>query len=272
MKPLTFGLVGHPVAHSMSPVIHTQAYEHLGIKAEYKLFDVGKAGVDAVFKRLKTGKIHGLNITTPFKRFALDNAKSSDILSSRVGAANVLTLSNENIQACNTDVEGFSLALKEAFPNRKFNRALVVGAGGAAAAVVYALLDAGVQACDIANRTPSGAKALIRRMKALFPESKIQMADRKSSGIDVDLVVYAIPSTAKLEWFDPYDFFERTKAFAFDLGYTYPSSPFLEAAIQSNVKHSDGRAMLIYQALASIRIWTDKTFDIGSLRDKIILQ
>lgn len=270
---LRFVLIGHPVGHSLSPVIHRAAYEEFGLDHRYELMDVeNEAGVKAVVDELRSGRIAGLNATIPHKRAILALADEATDAARRIGAANVLERrADGRVVAHNTDV----LALVEEFGRHldSLRRAVVIGAGGAALAAVEACRQSGASEIGVTARRwtagtpqsdwPSASEfAALGARPLAWPESSSEAGERWHDFVRAaDLVVQA--SSAGMRGADPGDavaalvpFTElRRGALAYDLVYTPPDTPFVTRAARAGLRAEHGLSMLIGQAALAIRIW-----------------
>ena len=142
----TFAVFGDPIAHSVSPRLHNKAIADLGLKALYTRVLL-KDGSELINK-FKSLKLNGANVTLPHKEWALNLADEASDIARKIGSANTLVLKNDKIYAYNTDAPGFLKAIKNFKDVRK---AIVLGAGGTANAITYALKEQGVDVC-ILNR------------------------------------------------------------------------------------------------------------------------
>jgi shikimate dehydrogenase len=136
---LQLGVIGHPIAHSRSPAMHNAALRALGIEGEYTAFDVAPAGLAAFIQRAPKLGLRGLNVTIPHKEAALGLCEANE-LATRVGAVNTLIFEDGHALGSNTDVYGF-VKLLESVKAQVYGRVIVLGAGGAARAIVTALAD-----------------------------------------------------------------------------------------------------------------------------------
>lgn len=133
---MKFALIGHPVSHSLSPVIHRAAYRELGLAHEYELIDAPtEADVARVVAAVRSGELGGVNVTIPWKRQAYAAADRHAVLAERLGVANVLARAGGQIIAHNTDALALEVEFKRLVATP---RAIVLGSGGAAPAVVAA--------------------------------------------------------------------------------------------------------------------------------------
>ncbi len=284
-----FVLIGHPVAHSVSPAIHGAAYRALGVPHRYELADCpDEAAVRAVVERLRRHEIAGANVTVPWKRLALSLADRAEDSARRTAVANVLALdSNGQVVAANTDAVALAeeIAVLHAAPAR----AVVIGGGGAAQAAVVACQISGIGEVAVSSRGWSASEPRERWQKAevfsalgaapcTWPDPPGHAASAEFLGAvrRADVIIQATsagmhgagPGGSVSDWI-PWP--ELTPgAVALDVVYNPPVTPFLEAARRANVRHTGGLGMLVRQAAAAIRIWlgSDRAWvapDLGEL-------
>src|SRR5215208_6339717 len=151
MTTLQLGLIGYPLSHSLSPQIHTAALQACGLEGEYSLFPIAPAdrqGLQDLLSRLRSGEVQGLNVTIPHKQNVIPLLDELTPTAESIGAVNTIYLRDNKLMGDNTDTMGFITDLKRflnALPSSIVARpwSLVLGAGGSARAVVYALLNDG---------------------------------------------------------------------------------------------------------------------------------
>jgi shikimate dehydrogenase len=269
-----FALIGHPVSHSLSPVIHQAAYQELAESHEYALIDAPTAAdVAHVVARVRSGELSGVNVTIPWKREAFALADRHSPLAARLGVANVLAREGDLLVAHNTD----ALALEREFrSSTRTSQALVIGSGGAAPAVVAACLAAGIKDVLVTARrflpsTPDsgwpGARELVElgaipliwptatplaraRFEHLIGQSGllVQCTSAGMQGADSGEPLAELVPWSKL----PND------ALAYDLIYAPLETPFLRAAREHGRRTQHGLSMLVGQAQLAIEIWLGK--------------
>ena len=132
-----YGVIGYPLKHSLSPLIHNYAIQKLHIDASYQKLELQPEHFERSIAELKKSEISGFNVTIPFKELIIPFVDDIDADATALGAVNTIIVTGGRWQACNTDVAGFIAPLKVL--NRTFTRCLVLGAGGAARAVIFAL-------------------------------------------------------------------------------------------------------------------------------------
>jgi len=157
------GLIGHPVSHSKSPLIHSYWIKQYGLNGTYELVDLSCEELKRGLEKLRLDWFRGFNVTVPHKVALLDLCDEVDELARVVGAVNTVTIERGRLSGTNTDVFGFIENIKALAPDFDFTAgpAFVLGAGGAARAVVQGLLQEGVPEILLSNRTESKADTLI---------------------------------------------------------------------------------------------------------------
>lgn len=247
-------IVGHPVAHSVSPAMHNAAIAAAGLDLVYVAFDVTPAALPAALEGLEALGVRGANVTVPHKRAVLDACVDLTEAARSIGAVNTLTVAPDGLVGDNTDVAGFRAGLDGWTPTT----ATVLGTGGAARAVVAAL-SWDRAAVTVVARDEDRGRALVRDVGAESTARVVPLdrtADVTAAVSAADLVVNATPLgwhgerlPAALHDLDP-------GQVAYDLNYPEPVSPFLDDAERAGATTVDGLAMVVGQAAASLRGWT----------------
>lgn len=257
------GLIGHPVAHSLSPRFQNAALRAAGLDACYLAFDVPPSALPASLMGARALGFAGLNVTVPHKEEALRLADEVDARARLVGAANTLVPTEAGWKAFNTDVDGFLRAVADDLSFQAGGRrALIVGAGGAARAAAVGLLETGIQEIWIANRNieraESLAVALANRTDAV-PIRPLRSGDPLPTGLGPgDLVVDATPAGLKDEQEWPWRLAELGAGFlVYDMAYRSASeTPLVAAARTAGLRAASGRRMLLHQGAAAFTLWT----------------
>ena len=245
------GLVGHPVAHSRSPAIHAAFARAAGIELDYVLLDAEPAGFAARVRAFFDAGGAGLNVTLPHKPAAVALADESGGAARRAGVANVLTrLDDGRLRADNVDGLGFVRDLHRVGADPAGASVLLLGAGGAAAGLLPALLAAGVASVDIRNRTAARARDLAARID----DARVR-ATGDDPGAAVDLVINA--TAASLAGACPAfpDAAVGRATLACDLVYADAPTPFMQRAAALGARTTDGWGMLVEQAAESFFLW-----------------
>ncbi len=250
-------LLGHPVGHSLSPAMHNAAFAALGMPHRYEAIDVAPASLASAVDGLRGPSVLGANVTIPHKAAVMTLVDLWDGVAIRTGAANTISRhpadGRVGLQAWNTDQVGFKRALHVNGIDARLRRALVLGAGGAAQAIVPGLLALGATV-TIANRTRERAE----RLAALFPESGrpvVRSWPDDGALAAADVVVNA--TSLGLHGEDPLAGATLAPGLVVvDIVPTAEETELVRRARAAGCTVVDGLAMLLYQAVESFRIWT----------------
>jgi shikimate dehydrogenase len=253
-------LLGDPVAHSLSPLIHNTAFRAAGIDAVYHAARTPSHALEATIEGLRRPNILGANITIPHKQVVADLVDALDPTASAVGAANVLVREEGGrLRAYNTDVAGFVAPLD---PDELQGASVVVlGSGGAARAAGFALLESRPAQITFAARSTARADLLVQDLAALAPATSLivmTLTDAAPAIRDAALVVNATPVGMHPHTGDSPvsgDLFREGQT-VYDLIYNPRPTRLLREAAARGARTVDGLEMLIGQAAAAFRLWT----------------
>jgi shikimate dehydrogenase len=259
------GVIGSPVTHSLSPLLHNTAFEALGLGDTWRsfAFEIAAGEATEALGAMRQAAITGLSVTMPHKADVADLVDDCSDVARRLHAVNCVHRSDGHLFGTNTDGEGFvaSLARGVGFePTGR--RCVVVGAGGAARAVVLALALAGASEVSVVNRTPErafGAAALGGKKASVVPLTEGAISDVVGAA---DLVVNATPvgmhgvaSAGAVDWLVAPDLL-GTGQVAADLVYVPRPTAWLVQAATAGATTLDGLGMLVHQAAAQLELWT----------------
>ena len=271
MGPKKAAVIGFPVGHSLSPTIHGHWLTHEGIEGEYGLLEIKtEPGLfEERLKKLKADGYVGVNITLPFKERAYKAMDELDGVAKAIGAVNTVVFRPDGtLFGTNTDAYGFIENIRSQVPSVVFKNktACVLGAGGAARAVIYGLLEAGVSRIILSNRTTERAALLQQAFKG-----PIEIIDWKEKDTIYDQIDFLVNTTSlgmegqeKL----PFDLSRlRSDAIVVDIVYKPLETQLLYDARMRGNRTVDGLGMLIYQAQKAFTYFFDKTPEVShSLR------
>ena len=244
--PPRFGVLGWPVAHSLSPAIHQAAYEALGLDDHrYQRLPVPPELFDETVRALPAAGFKGANVTIPHKEAALALADHATPAALEIGAANTLTFEDGTIHADNTDAPGFLAAL----PSTP-RSALVLGAGGSARAVIWALLQQGVETAVLA-RTPARAEGLAAHV--------VDWAE------PADLLVNCTPLGLHDAEETPVEEVDRWSTVV-DLVYRPGGTRLARTAREQGLEVVDGLEILVQQGALSLERWLGRAAPIEAMR------
>lgn len=262
------GVIGHPLGHSISPVLFEAAFRAAGVDATYEAWDTPPEALRGRIDALRGDEFFGANVTVPYKEEVVPMLDALDEVAARVGAVNTIVQDAGALRGHNTDVYGFRRALEETGFDLRGKRAVVLGTGGAARAVAAVLVDLGMQTIFVSSRNWRRADALV---SALRPATRSGTQITWSHWEDgafiramaaADLVVNATPvgtARSELEGQVPTDTtLIREGALAFDLVYNPPETPFLAGARRQGARTAGGLSMLVHQAAEAFRLWTGR--------------
>jgi shikimate dehydrogenase len=248
-------VIGWPVEHTRSPLIHNHWIRELGLHAIYRREAVSpERFVDFVQHLAEHGYV-GANVTLPHKQTAV-RLSEADEGAQAVGAANTLWLDNGVLRATNTDVEGFLANLDAAAPGWEcaLQTALVLGAGGAARAVVFALIERGTERIRVVNRNFERAVALRRQFGERVDPRRFEEADAllSDTGLLVNATTLGMAGQPPLEL--ALDRLPHTAVVA-DIVYSPLETALIKAARRRGLPTVDGLGMLLHQAVGGFVRW-----------------
>lgn len=249
------GIIGHPVAHSLSPVFQVAAFASCGLDVRYEFWDTPAEALPKRLAALRAASVLGANVTIPHKEAVIPLLDELGGQSARVGAVNTIVNREGRLFGFNTDGPGFVAALRnEANFDSAGKDVLLLGAGGAARGIAFALAEAKAARIAIWNRTPERAERLAGAVGAAA--THVNSADAGAYDCIVNCTSVGMEGTGT-EAVSPCDF-ERAKpgALAVDIVYKPEDTGFLKAARSSGLATLGGLPMLIYQGALAFELWT----------------
>jgi shikimate dehydrogenase len=271
-------LLGYPLGHTISPPVLQAAFDYFDLPLVYNAHQVPPEGLEEAVRALRGPEYIGANVTVPYKERVVPMLDAVVSKAQRAKAVNCIVKERGKLIGHNTDVGGFTKALEQDLGFDAWNkRAVILGAGGAARAVLVALADLEVARVTIANRDLSRSSVLVEEFKDEFsPDSlsSINYADTAFPDLlrECDLLVNATPvgmstfSTANSLLIDLA--LLPPKAVVFDLIYNPPVTGLLAAANQRGLQTINGMAMLVYQAVEAFELWTGKQAPVGLMMER----
>lgn len=265
------GLVGHPVKHSLSPWIHGHFFKKSGLKGNYQLFDISPKDFHASIDILKEDLI-GFNVTLPYKQKIISKIDELDQSAEKSGAVNTVVKRGNRWIGYNTDGIGYVRSLEKEYPevfsNQDIN-VLMIGAGGAARGIFYALLQNGIQNIDLTNRSLERAEQLAQDFSS---NSKIySLQDVLGQIPQYDLIIQTTSvgmdpnHEEKIFSLPPL----REGVIVSDIVYRPLNTKFLLEAKRKGANLHKGHTMLLYQALYAFEIWTGKKLMVEGIEKEL---
>jgi shikimate dehydrogenase len=271
------GLVGFPLEHSLSPVMHLAALRALSLEGDYRIYPIppgsdDKSKLAGLMQALRAGQVTGLNVTIPYKRTVLPMLDDLTPGAAAIGAVNTIFRQGRRLVGDNTDAPGFLEDLDD-FLGANGGRAslgqpgcqsaLILGAGGAARAVANALRERGWPVL-IAARRLGQAEALIQRLSSAGVDSNLQAMPLEAAALEgrrdeISLIVNATPLGAPPQvesspWPDEVPLPHGARIY--DLVYNPPETPLMRRARRAGLPARSGLGMLAAQAALSFQRWT----------------
>jgi len=263
-EPIVLGLIGHPVEHSISSTMHEAALAALGLPAAYLPFDIPPESLDRFLFAAERLRIRGFNVTSPHKEAVARSVDELDGDAERLGVVNTVVLRDGWTAGHNTDVYGFRVSLRSLGLRVGDRNALVVGAGGAAKAVVDVLLREGAHV-QLTNRTATRAEALAKSFDDRIEVLSLGILTRKGPW---DLLVNAPPAGTKgvPDGLPVPEAVIGKAGFVYDLVYNPPVTPLLRTAKRLNVPGASGLEMLLHQGAKAFELWTGHAAPFDGMR------
>lgn len=260
-KTNVVGLIGNPVEHSLSPLMHNAAFKHLDLNYVYVPFLVQEDSLESAIKGAKSLNIKGLNVTIPHKTGVIKHLDSLDKVAELIGAVNTIKFDNDHAKGFNTDGIGAVKAIEEVC-SVKNKKVIILGAGGAARAVAFQILMEGAESLIIANRTSENAfnlqKDLVEKLNA--DVRTVGFDEQLENEIsDTDILI----NTTPIGMYPNVDQEPLVKATMMhenlivnDLVYNPLKTCLLKECEKAGVPAISGIKMLIYQGMEAFKIWT----------------
>lgn len=272
-----YGIFGHPVSHSLSPLMHNSAFAALGLDCVYTAFDVRPDDIGKAADAIRALGISGVNVTIPHKQTIIPHLDEVSSDAKHTGAVNTVKNENGRLTGYNTDVGGFMRAAREELGvSPEGASVLLLGAGGAARAVISAFGMNGAKRIAVTNRTRDKAEKLAEEFAGLFPDTSIYPVDSGDAGAvakELGLTDVIVNSTSGgMEGSRELEFnieALRDGAAVYDLVYKPRETRLVKEAKALGHKAVGGLGMLLYQGALSFEIWTGETAPVGVMRKAI---
>jgi len=259
------GLIGYPLGHSLSPLLHNNTIEREGLNYIYLPFPVEPDKLPAALEGFRAINVKGLNVTIPYKEEVISYLDRVDPLAARIGAVNTIVNEEGVFTGYNTDLAGLIRMIRE---DGNFNiggkKVMLAGAGGAARAAGIGILEEGAAGLYVLNRNYTKAEKLAEEWREYYPEIEIKALPLEAEAYksligEVELLIDSTPvgmapqtDTAPVI---PGEYLHEDMLVV-DLVYNPRETCLLKAAKEAGAKTLDGLGMLIYQGIEAFRLWT----------------
>ena len=266
-----YGLIGNPVEHSLSPVIHNTISGEMNAGSQYRLYKIEDSPGENL-KRLYDEGLAGLNVTVPYKSLIMEYLCGIDPLAKAIGAVNTLKRTESGFYGYNTDIEGLRREIKEEGISLKGRDCIVLGAGGAARAASFMLLTEKAQSITIINRSVDRAAAIAEGLKSFFRDN---ISKEKEAGACPKIRVLSTEDSDKLEGsgyiaiqctsvglkpdssravIESPEFYKRL-SYGIDVVYSPGITRFMQLCRENGAGCVNGLKMLLYQAVYAYELW-----------------
>lgn len=256
-----FGVIGHPIEHSLSPFLHKLLMEKMDVEGSYHAFHVQPGNLDQGILGARALGIKGLNVTIPYKEKLEDLVVDIDDYAKEIGAINTLKLTEKGYKGYNTDGYGFLKSLTIEGITIKNKTVAIIGAGGAAKALALLVAKEGAKKIIIINRNIDRAQMLVQSVREYY---KIPMVIHGLNNLFVDTDMDLCIQTTPVGMYPKEDqliidhapFYEQIKV-GVDIIYNPHHTSFLEMCKSHGAKVVHGIGMLVFQGIRSFEIWQD---------------
>lgn len=274
---MKFGVIGDPVAQSPSPKMFAAAFQALGLNATYDEFLVKSAELPFYADKVRQNELQGFNVTIPHKESIMTFLDGLTDVAIHIGAVNTVCHRDGKAIGYNTDGSGYLQSLREAFtPNLEKMSVTVLGAGGAALAIVHTLCESGVRDLHLVNRDEARAKKIMQALAQYHPSTKADIfswVDFAGVLPKTDLLINATPlgMKGKQDWRD-LAFLQRLPktAIVSDIVANPIATGLLREAKKSGLKTLPGYGMLLHQGVEAFEIFTGKKPDVSAMQGALL--
>ena len=269
-----YAVIGDPIKHSKSPLMHNAALQSLDVNGIYTAFHVPPDELEQAIKGIRALGIGGVNVTIPHKERVMAYLDNIDESAQVIGAVNTIVRRDGKLIGYNTDGLGYVRSLKEEMiPHVSAARILLIGAGGAARGIAYALLKEGCQELIIANRTVERAQALADDLSPYGPIRVVPLLDAPVIDAEqVDIVINTTsvgmhPDVAAIplnpDWLQPH-------MIVSDIVYNPLETALVQAAQRTGCRTHSGLGMFVYQGAIAFEMWTGKQAPAELMRQEVL--
>ena len=266
-----FGIIGSPIAHSLSPIMHEAAFRAMRLDARYAAIEVRRRDLASILRALILCGVEGLNVTVPLKETVMPWLDRIDPEARAIGAVNTIVIRHRRTLGSNTDGIGFARALRALGWREHRARAVILGAGGASRAVAWELSRVAGSELVIANRHVERARALARWLAQRRPNIRVHAVSLSALSLEgAELLVNATTIGMRAADGPPISLRRLSPStMVYDLISHHPTA-FLRQARRRGCVASGGMSMLLYQGAESLRRWLHRTPPLTPMQDALL--
>lgn len=270
-KKIITGIIGYPLSHTLSPLMHNTVFKKYNMNWEYKVFEIKPEDLPVFIKNLKKENIKGLNVTIPHKQTIMLLLDKIERAAKTIGAVNTILNKKGKLIGYNTDYIGFLKSLEKNKINLKEKNVVMFGAGGAAHAVAYSINILKPANFYIYNIDIPMIEGLIKKLKlkkVIYGDlTKTKEKDEILSNADFIINTTSVGMHDKNIIYKLPDF--KKTVVVYDLIYNPAKTEFLKLAEKKGAKIINGIDMLIYQGMEAFKLWTGKKSDYNLIKNKL---
>ncbi len=256
MKKIKFAIIGNPISHSLSPILHNYWFNKYNINAEYELLNIKEREIPIIINKIKKKEIKGINVTLPYKKSVIPFLSKTINDANETHSVNTIMLNeNDSLIGENTDVFGFQAAYLKSIPNqeKKNKKILILGAGGVAPSIIFALLKSNFLNISLANRTYEKSLFLKKNFKGI---TVIRWDEISLHLNKFDIIINATSLGLKSTDDFKIDFSNFKKSMIFiDTIYNPPQTNMIKYFKSKNLRSYNGLNMFIYQGQKAFYLW-----------------
>ena len=273
-----FAIIGHPIAHTLSPVMHSTAFEALGLDCTYEAIDVEGDDLSPKVDELRKRGISGFNVTLPHKESILPLLDRLDSAAKEIGAVNTVVADGEALTGFNTDVVGFLRCVEPIRSRIEQGHVALLGAGGAARAVLHGLIRTlKPPTVTVFNRTLERSERLIQEFGSLGQDTRLLIESLFDDALQKNMKEVDVIINATSVGMEPYsdaspleDIDIGKKQVVLDLIYAPLETRLLKTARDAGATAISGFEMLLHQGAAAFSLWTGKEMPLDNVRAKLL--
>ena len=256
MKKIKFAIIGNPISHSLSPTMHNYWFDKYNIKAEYELLNTEESEIQNVINKIKDKEIKGINVTLPYKKTVIPFLSKIINDAKETHSVNTIILDDHrNLIGENTDVFGFQAAYLKSIPRqeKKSKKVLILGAGGVAPSIIYALLKSNILDISLSNRTHERSLFIKKNFKGI---NIINWNDFSKYLYKFDIVINATSLGLKPsdEFQNDFSNFKKNMVYI-DTIYNPAETKLIKYFKSNKVRTFNGLNMFIYQGQKAFYLW-----------------
>jgi shikimate dehydrogenase len=256
-------LIGQPVAHSLSPALHNAGFAALGIDANYEAWDVPPDGLHKAVEALRRADCMGANVTAPHKQAVVQFVDEVSDAVIALGVMNTIVNRDGRLSGENTDARGLARWMTQSGIDPSAQPALVLGAGGAARAAVWALAELGASSIVVLNRSRTRADDLVMSLQPHLSGAALQSGELKSAAAPQKAAWAVVINATSLGHHgaapDVHPSCYSPQSVAIELAYNPPETGFMVAARAAGARAENGLGMLLHQAALAFERWTGQS-------------